>query len=516
MTQLGSPVSAQNPNDEVVSLRQQVTQLKNPTFRAFLRWRLLSKSSIKETPREAASLATEALNDLCENQPKFHPVTAFWIYDGLVAQLKSIRSPDSSPLEICSLKLSEEDKEGRSLTAALKLIESPETLDQGIASARRSILSGLIDSAALLGHLMSFRNTRSPGREAVLDAVITLEEQRPGTIKMGQVTFFNVVFLDKQNPPQLVKRYLYAVVRASRVSDQDLTVLAMRLPLLTALNGILPAVKAETPELFAEVTMRLTSISGNRNQKPDPRKEVYDRISAAHDELEQSVIEAEQVRETLFKKQLFYRASLIAKNRKDFRRAIDLIFKAEELSTTRLTEFEHRINEIIAEALKLNRPADVSYAITKMTTPFGRAVALRKLGEYLGAANDSQKSREAYTEASKHLKESSDNKDAPKEWLSLAQAVIKDDPTQSHYFVRDAIKSLNKLDAPTESDQAYNRGLLVLADDVIETFQQLGAFNRDEAIGLAIEFQLTEFRLAALIGAYSKRVESRKQPGQVN
>jgi hypothetical protein len=55
-------------DDDFIKLQQQITELKNPTFRAFLRMRLLSLASAETNPvrRQAGmEVATQGVRDLC-------------------------------------------------------------------------------------------------------------------------------------------------------------------------------------------------------------------------------------------------------------------------------------------------------------------------------------------------------------------------------------------------------------------------------------------------------------------
>src|SRR5687768_3307682 len=58
-------------DDDFIKLQQQITELKDPTFRAFLRMRLLSwePSEPSSMRRQAAmEVATQGVSDLCEHQ----------------------------------------------------------------------------------------------------------------------------------------------------------------------------------------------------------------------------------------------------------------------------------------------------------------------------------------------------------------------------------------------------------------------------------------------------------------
>src|SRR5690349_19886553 len=82
---LSVPTAAQQAtvsDDDFIKLHQQIKELKDPTFRAFLRMRLLGwKSPDHPRMRQAAlEVATQGIRDLCEHQNEVWTPTASWLH----------------------------------------------------------------------------------------------------------------------------------------------------------------------------------------------------------------------------------------------------------------------------------------------------------------------------------------------------------------------------------------------------------------------------------------------------
>ena len=93
---LSLPTAAQQPgpegpqatvsDDDFVKLNQQIKELNNATFRAFLRMRLLSWEATDSASirRQAAmQLAMQGVTDLCDHQDEVWLPTAAWLHEAL-------------------------------------------------------------------------------------------------------------------------------------------------------------------------------------------------------------------------------------------------------------------------------------------------------------------------------------------------------------------------------------------------------------------------------------------------
>ena len=103
---LSGPTAAQQPgppskqptvsDDDLIKLHQQITELKNPTFRAFLRMRLISWKLTEpgRMRQPAMDVALQGVRDLCQHQDEVWTPTASWLHRSLVEQINKLQSPD--------------------------------------------------------------------------------------------------------------------------------------------------------------------------------------------------------------------------------------------------------------------------------------------------------------------------------------------------------------------------------------------------------------------------------------
>ena len=183
------PVAAQQPGpqskqgtlsvDDLIKLNQQITELTDPTFRAFLRMKLLSWEVSEPGPTRRQSLmqvATQGVTDLCEHQNEVWSPTASWLYEGLARQIKTLQSPDDTPVKLCLLKI-ETNQSEKSFSSAMKMLRNAETSAEGLALAKSIMASGQVSAEALLGELLRLQVSQSPHLSEVLGAVLALEEK---------------------------------------------------------------------------------------------------------------------------------------------------------------------------------------------------------------------------------------------------------------------------------------------------------------------------------------------------
>jgi hypothetical protein len=229
---LGFPTTAQQTgpqnkqgaisDDDFIALQQQIKELKNPTFRAFLTIQLLRMDSGEPGPmrRQAAvDAATQGAKDLCEHQDEMWTPNAAWLHEGFVKQIKRLQSSEETAPEICVLKTeAKSNSAGKEFSSAIKMLNDPETSAAGRDLAKSAILSGQISAGGLLGQLNSLNASHSPHLAELLSSLLSLEEKRPGTLPLQLLPFFTPLFREKSVPPEVLTRYLFVAVRASRVS----------------------------------------------------------------------------------------------------------------------------------------------------------------------------------------------------------------------------------------------------------------------------------------------------------
>lgn len=490
-------------DDDFIRLHQQIKELKNPTFRAFLRTKLLAWESPEASSmrRHAAlEVATEGVADLCEYQDEVWLPTASWLYGHLVKQIKTLQSPEETSREICVLKTGPTNNSEKDFSSGIKMLKNSETSVAGLNLAKSAILSGQLSAHAMLGQLSILQSTNSPHVLELLNTLLVLEEKQPGTLPLSLMPFFTSIFLDNSVPPETLKRFLFVAARCTRVSAEELGSPTVRGPLTTLLNGIIGPAKRLTPELYPEIASRLSSVSRTAFDMTEVRLAAEERIQTATDQLEQLISEANSASDEALKRHFFFRAARLAKERGQLSKAIDLITNAANASdAVWVNDF---LSEIVALAIKKQSPRDATYALLKITRPLKKANAFQLLGDYYGAKQDNVKAKEAFTEAAKQLKSVSESNEKARSYLRLAESVLMYEPAGAYEVFRESVKAINNLPSPEKGqEKMYYVHLMPTAEYLIRSFRLLAIRENQTATNLAEEIKLAELRLAALSGA---------------
>lgn len=509
------PIVSDNPAGQVTisdidftSVAQQIKDLSNPTFRAFLRLRILGwvpAGASTERRGAALAVATEGLTDLCANQNEIWPATATWLYEGFTTSVRSLEPPDTVS-EKCSLKKSDRASQpSNDLASAIKMLDDPSTVSTGTRLAKQAILSGQIPAPSLLGQLLRLQTSNSPVSPELLSATLFIEEQQPGVIPLQLMGFFSPLFLKKSNPTDIQTRFLFVAVRATRLSPEDSSNPVLRGPMVELLSGILQPTRLLAPALYPEVANRLNSLSTGTLTAHLARQTAEERIQQSSDPLEQTIFEAEAASDKLLKRQLLDRASRLALAQGKLHHAVDLAVSGRERNEAdRYSPLDQFLGEVIQVAISQKKPGLAAYAISKVVNPLNKSNGLRLLGQCYAQLKDRFKSKEALTESAKLLKSADNNNEKARASLSLAQSVLAYDPAAGYDALNQVVDTLNRLPSPEkEKEKLYYLSLLPIAEDLIRGFRLLAAQDGQGAMVLAREIKVSELRVSALSGAYS-------------
>lgn len=507
---LSVPTAAQQAtvsDDDFIKLHQQIKELKDPTFRAFLRMRLLGwKSPDHPRMRQAAlEVATQGVRDLCEHQDEVWTPTASWLHSSLVNQIKTLQTPEETGADICVLKL-ETTSEVKNFSSGMRMLRNSETSAAGLDLAKTAILSGQVSDSAMLGQLSSLQMAHSPHVSELLGALLALEEKQPGALTLRLMPFFTSLYFEKSVPSEISTRFVYVAVRSTRLPATELGELTVRSSVGTLLNGIISPAKRFTPELYPEIANRLSSLNPSALSAAESRLAAEERIQKATDQLEQLVAEANTASSDDLKTHFLFRAARMAKERGQFSKAVDLAVKdMNDGGETKFGWVNEFLSEIVSLAIKKNSPQDATYAISKMTRALVKADAFRLLGVYYGSNHDNVKSKEAFSQAGKQLKSVENSIEKVRASVSLAESASKYEPADAFEFFRESVKGINSLPSPEkDQEKMYNLKLLPIAEDLIRSFRFLATVENQTAASLAAEIKLPELRLSALCGTVSE------------
>ena len=503
----GQSVSPSISPENFSLLAVSVNDLKSPTFRAFLRMRLLSWTQPErpEGRESALAVATEAVRDLCAHQDDIGGPTAALFFDSLSRSIKQLdpTSSDSIPAK-CVLKSDEKDAQAaRDLGDAMKTLKDPDTQAAGIETAKKAIMTGQVPDSNILGDLLMTQSTPSVFVE-LLAATLSADERQPGAMSLKLLPFFSAMFLKETNPIELRQSFILHAVLRSRLQPEELADAVVRSQLISLLRAIIQATSKIAPALYPEVASRLNLLSPGADNVARDRQAVEDRIKNSSDQLEQTISEAEATSDSTYKTVLLERAARLALKNQQLRKAIDLALRAYAEPADQALYLDRFLGTVLAEALKEKQPDVAQYAIPKMITALNRANGYRSLGEYFTQRGDRVKSKAALNESLKQLHAAEDNADKAKSAFALAQSILGVDPANSYDAFQLAVVAINHLASPEkDKERQYYLSLMPVAERAIEAFRLWSIKDETRAVAVAQEIKLPELRVSALSGAYS-------------
>src|ERR1043165_292892 len=187
--------------------------------------------------------------------------------------------------------------------------------------------------------------------------------------------------------------------------------------------------------------------------------------------------------------------------------AVDLLTKKDEDRSDLPEGYSSRdefLDGVVQDALKQRDVETARYAAAKISLPVNDANALQRIAHYLIEAKDATAAVETLEGAVKKLKAAPDGKEKAVSYLRLASEFLDVDDLRAPEIAREAIKAANSIPRPRDDAEGKFSWLLFpVADNAIKTFQSLARRDRVEALSLADDFDLKEFKVAAALGVYS-------------
>ena len=476
---------------------------------AFLWERGLADTTLK---RVAADAAATGVADIDRNFDEIPQTVARAFAEEMLALVARLDSAEAARLRRANAKAfpapSAEEKTAADLHAALKSLDDPKTCARGLEDAARQIEGGAASIASVHGELLRLDARDSPSLPRLLSAVLTREEQAPGSFALMNMFFLSYTFLKETTPRDVRVRFINAAVRATQqvapaqgqLSAQDGWVV----PLLRA---VLPHARKLTPELYPVVAARLAALA------PGPAPEdVFARLNASDDPVSAAASEAAFTSDARMKSELLTFAAHKALERGELRRAAELMASTEEEERGDLYKWFSSRDEFLEgvsrKALESNNVETARYAASEIKLANYHAAALRLIAQRAAAAGDAQSAAQALDEALKILKAADEGKEKATALLLLAADSVEIDSSRAADFAREAVKAVNDMRRP-RGDAAevgeFTWHLFPVADAVTKTFRLLASRDREGAQSLAETFAPREFRLAATLGVYGAR-----------
>ncbi|HBB97604.1 MAG TPA: hypothetical protein DC054_19660 [Blastocatellia bacterium] len=500
-------------------IAQQVRDLKNPTFRALLRVRIVSwipPGDNTDRHQAALSVTTEGLSDLCAHQDEVWTPTASWLYESLTRALKNLdpAGADAAILKFTLKKDESSSDASRELALAVNTLSDPAKSSSAGEKAKAAILTGQVPAGSLLGHLLRLQSTNPSSLPDLLSAILFLEEQQPGFIPLRLIPFFTPIFLGKSSPTELQTRFLLVAIRSTRLRPEDFADPTVRTQVVQTLRGVMEPTRLLAPDQYPEVATRLNAVGGETAASAQAeRQAAEDRIKISSDQLEQIESEADKTNDKPFKRQLLARGAQLALNQGKLRKAVDLAIACRnEAESYSSASMDPLLAEVHRTAIKQKQPEVSVYAISKMEKPLNKANGMLELSRYYAQNKETEKHRTALNDSAKLLKQADNDNSKLRLVIALAQSFLAYDRPAVYDAFQLVVDTINQLPAPEKAkEQMYYVSLMPIAEGLIRSFRLLAAQDGPGALAMAQEIKLSELRVAAVAGVYSRARDSSSQ-----
>jgi hypothetical protein len=492
-------------------LLEQVNSCDDPTVRVFLRLKIAAylwghpSGSLRPE-----SVAEAALADLRAHEKDMPALYADQFRKELLAQLKA-HAPNSPALA------TEGDKTDHrtDIEVAYSLLAQDGGADKAVGIVQRSIIGGKDPGMVIVPFLHRLEKVNADDVPKVLDAIMSAEESRQGSISAGTLFRLKHLFIREQTPQQLQRRYLAAVI--NRAGDVDASRAAV-VDTYTVLADVLPVVEKQSPDLYNVASARLVQLAGRVPSGTLEHLSVEKRVSQSSDPLGQLIAEADAANDPSLKEDLRVEAAQLALENGQPRTAIELVIGVDPKTDDAWLWRDQFIDGAVDRALDQGNMEVARYGTDQIHSAIARSSALEKIALHLQASSDPAGARDTLNAALKIIKASEDSADKAVALLNLATSYMKVDSQQATELVRTAIKTINntaaaarKVEANGDTHPRDVENVMKIAYRIVPAFQTISAVDEYGALELAKDIQRRELRIAATLGAYTAQSAADKK-----
>jgi hypothetical protein len=491
-------------------LPAQIKSMDEPALRVFLRLRLagfLWSRDFQETSNKASTICLEALADLQAHKTDIPEYDLNWFRKDILSLLE-IHSPELAARAIKQYGL-EPNGDAQKVEAALSSLDSGGDAKAAVEKVREVLNSGQNPNLIMTFFLDRLKQERPSEVPPLLASILTIEEQKPGSISPQNFIFFLHLYLSKETPPALQERFLKVALKATSGSfagaDQSQLKDAYSL-----LRAILPAVEKRLPvPVYAQASAQLSALAA---RLPDLSLELQSealnkRIEQSADPLNQMLTEADATKDSTLKNRLRTDAAQLALRKGQLKLAVELVMRVESNRTHHVSWRDGFLRQVVDRAIEKKDTAVADYAIAQINSPFYRVHALEKLALYFFEAGDSVSSLERLKDALKHIDAIEYDINQATALLGIIPAFARVDGQRVPELARAAIKTINNIQTPqpgdkpgSEARQNYVGTLIQISEAVVPAFKSLAQTDEIGALGLAQDLQRQDIKAAATLG----------------
>src|SRR5260370_14529581 len=368
-------------NSLLVQVLDQTTAMDEPALRMLVRVRVVTyvwSGGAEEDAKEAERVAMQALTDLEENRVSVPDGMAKWLRSQLVAQIE-VHSP---ALAKRLKKEDASDRDGDQFDSAYSMLKDSNEVKASV-QATRSALSNGGDPGMILPFYLYELEQKQPGEvPALLDSIISIQEQRLDTISFLTLIFLRSFYLKETNPRQLQTRFLtmaFNTVLTASTSPERMEV-AQAYDLLTSL---LPAMQKLSPSLYAAALPQAAAMARLNSNQLD-LVEIHRRVEQSSDPVNQLITKANDDKNKAIQNDLLVEAAQRALSDGRLRLAIDVVAGMDFKEEQKMKEEwrDQFLSDVVKSAINKKDSETARYGAGKIKSPVERASAMQEIALY--------------------------------------------------------------------------------------------------------------------------------------
>jgi len=510
----GLCLGQQTPPDNIDFARQRaqavadqlptlIKDIDEPTLRIALRLRtaaFLWASGFEATSELAGDMTLAALEDLKNHESQLPAARAKRMYLDIISLLR-LRAPALLQTAKEKYGLAQLIDQNRLLLASTELSAGQQS-SVTVESVRRS-LNRREDLDSSIPYFMDRLEREQPAEFIrLLPEILAAVEQRANSISLETLSMLTRFYLRNEQTPELKRRFLQAVVRAtgrsSILSDPQESIDAFDL-----LSVTLPLIEKLLPSVYAQAGAQLAAISTRVSQQRFDLAALNERIKRSPDPLEELIREAERSENRAFRDDLLVRAARLAIHKGQLKLAVDL-FEKTAIAKAQGSWPDQFLDEIVTAAIAAKDAGAAEYASARISAATARARALQRIALYLASKGDAERAAEIIKDAINLIETMENSTDKAGAMLEAATTFLKIDKARAAEIIRRAVKIGRDAARPKPEDRAaredYVNGVTDFLGQFIEVFRSLAQTDEFLALSLADEIQNREFKASALLG----------------
>lgn len=252
------------------------------------------------------------------------------------------------------------------------------------------------------------------------------------------------------------RRVAIAVERRNRAAGGEIE--GLNFPILFALEYLMPEVARFAPNtlpawqqlqqqgITGATAQQIQLVQGHVRQINQSRaraQKFSDNSQIPEQEAEASLENVEKLPGTCQRDVVYSKAALFFSSRKNFKRALEIAGKIEDLKQGEIVK-EAISMEIIESAIENGEFEEAGKKAGRISSPEHKARLFVELAHALARRNDTQQTGEVVDQALKLIEKLSKPGDRAAIFFSISPVLLKTDPLEAQTILRNAVKNLNK------------------------------------------------------------------------